>query len=78
MTHLGRNLFTTGVTALASVSLLLGLPAFAADELTVSYMEAGTYDKAAEELAERFGQERGITVNVALLTGASSAPWSNT
>ena len=70
MTRLRRVWLTTSVATLASLPLVFTITANAADELTVSYMESGTYDKAAEELAERFGQEHGITVNVAAF------PWA--
>ena len=40
------------------------------EELNVSYMQSGTYDKAAEELAPQFEQQNNIKVNVAAF------PWA--
>lgn len=52
-------------------TLALAIPAFASfnaaaqtKEITVTYMESGTYNKAAEALAVEFEQENGVKVNV--------------
>ncbi|MBX6322534.1 MAG: extracellular solute-binding protein [Rhodospirillaceae bacterium] len=64
---------TTRRVALAGLSLLAGgallalfaTPDAAADEeLTVTYMESGTYDVAARELATEFEKLYGVKVNV--------------
>ena len=43
---------------------LLAAHASAADSLTVTYMESGTYDVAAKRIAEEFKQAKGVDVKV--------------
>ena len=43
---------------------LLAAHASAADTLTVTYMESGTYDVAAKRIAEEFKQAKGVDVKV--------------
>lgn len=45
-------------------AFVLSSTVVAQGQLTVSYMQSGTYDKAALELAERFEAETGIAVKV--------------
>jgi ABC-type glycerol-3-phosphate transport system substrate-binding protein len=57
-----------------AVIVALGLSGMAVaqeGELTVSYMQSGTYDKAAEELAPRFEEETGIKVSIVAF------PWAD-
>ncbi len=51
-------------TATAIVLAVAGGTARAAEGLTVTYMESGTYDVAAKRIAEEFGRERGVEVKV--------------
>jgi spermidine/putrescine-binding protein len=53
-----------GIIAVLLVALVLSSTAIAQELLTVTYMQSGTYDKAAEELATSFQAETGISVNV--------------
>jgi len=61
--------------AATALALMAGLPAAclsvaAADEITFSVMESGTYDKAAKEIAEAFKAKTGNTVKIAAF------PWA--
>jgi len=56
--------------AATALALMAGLSAAAAEELTFSVMESGTYDKAAKEIAEAFKAKTGATVKIAAF------PWA--
>ncbi len=58
------------ISVLIAAFVLSGV-VVAQDQLTVSYMQSGTYDKAAEELAVNFEAETGISVKVV------SFPWAD-
>ena len=60
-----------GMVVVLLAALVLSGTVTAQDELTVSYMQSGTYDKAAEELAPRFEEEVGVAVKVVAF------PWAD-
>ncbi|RPI97776.1 MAG: extracellular solute-binding protein, partial [Chloroflexi bacterium] len=60
-----------GMVLVLLAALVLSGTVTAQDELTVSYMQSGTYDKAAEELAPRFEEETGVAVKVVAF------PWAD-
>lgn len=60
-----------GLVILLIAAFVLSGVVVAQDEMTVSYMQSGTYDKAAEELATQFETETGIAVKVVAF------PWAD-
>jgi multiple sugar transport system substrate-binding protein len=66
-----KRILGFGIIAVLLIALVLSSTAIAQEELTVTYMQSGTYDKAAEELATSFQAETGISVKVV------SFPWAD-
>lgn len=56
--------------AAATAAPAVSAPAASGGPLTVSYMASGTYDVAAKQLATTFGQQNGVSVQVAAF------PWA--
>ncbi len=68
-----RRLITVSMMLVIVLALVLAgnVSARQGGELTVTYMQSGTYDKAAEELAAKFEAETGVKVTVV------SFPWAD-
>jgi ABC-type glycerol-3-phosphate transport system substrate-binding protein len=58
------------IGAATTALLVTAHPALAGDTLTFSVMESGTYDKAAQEVAQKFKEKTGTEVKI------SAFPWA--